>query len=321
MFYLFLAGFVFLCLVLNVNAQTKTINLKNKFPSLVNHTITSFSEPVILGQQIDSENDGGIYAIEPDFYTARMITPGDGIFNDGIIAYSFYDDETSSYINVRSPIQFDLSGIDLSKIVSATINLYPVTPGNASTTEVAAFYRGGQANPFTSSDYQNFDNSVQYTDDIDFTQIIPDQYNQYALNNDGINYLKSGGNTFMFVNKTYDLASTTPPSLLNNLSNTFVFFAGSTYNDGEIKPYLDLVLSSTSTPPVESTSSCAIIKNNDISIISGCTSVVDQNGTSTSYYSFYIPAILYFFVYSLMVIMLFIISIIYPIFRFNKNKK
>jgi hypothetical protein len=323
--YLFCGGFIFLCLILNVHAQTKIKNdLVNNLRGSLNTNNIMLESPIILGQRIDSENDGAIYTFNADYYVGRTATTADAIFNDTIIGFATYDDSSEQYITLRSPVQFDLSGIDLSKIVSATLNLYPLGDDSpdyfASSTEIGAFFRGGQANPFTTDDYQNFDNGDKYTDSIDYTTLKPGQFNSFALNTNGIDYLKSGGNKFMLVNEDYDIASTTPPNF-SELNNVMVAFAGSVWYAPELHPYLDLVLSSTSTPPVESTSSCSVVKNNDISIISGCSSVVDQNGTTTTYFSYYIPAILYFFVYSLMVIMLVIISTIYPIFRLNKNRK
>jgi hypothetical protein len=249
------------------------------------------------------------------WYDVRTATTADAM-STTIVAYNWYqtfESEPTIYYNFRTPIDFDLTLINSENILSGSINLYASADTDAGDLHSYGFYKGTQAFPTTLDDYNNYED-LQYTDIIDNEDIANSSFNSWTLNNDGIEYLKTGVSSFMFMDATFDVGSSTPPDYATvNFGRSFT---NSLDYDILNHPYIELEVSgggATTTPTIASGDDIGVIYYN------ATTTKIDDNTTVTSA-TYNIPFFLFKFVYMIMTIcLLIIITFFLSFLKINKK--
>lgn len=285
---------------------------KANVTTLMDKITNLLKTPYAIAGTSYSTDDGYIARYNnTSWYDVRTSAAGDVKVYDRIIAYNWVQYATEAgdqYFNFRTPLTFDLSLINPANILSGSINLYS-EEADETIQHSYAFFKGTQAFPTSINDYSSFINNI-YTNTIENSDVLTNAFTSWTLNNDGINYFKTGATDLMFMETMYDVGSTTPPYYLNIENGRS--FNSSLSEDFESHPYIELEVSS---PTGTTTPIICDFSNTDISKITGCSIKVDSTGTTTTAFTYYSPFILYVFVYGLVFIILFLIYLIYYTFK------
>jgi hypothetical protein len=301
---------------IEIGTTTPEIWNKASVPTLIDKITSILKTPYALAGTSYGTNDEYLAAYNnTNWYDVRTTA----IANDKsseIVAYNWhqpYDFGGEIYYNYRTPINFDLSLINPANILSGSINMYSEDP--AETVEHSyAFYKGTQAIPATLNDYSSFENNL-YTNVILNSNVLSDAFTNWNFNNDGLNYLKAGNSSFMFMETMFDVGSTTPPNYTDITEGRS--FKSSLDWDFNKHPYIELTVSSgggsTTTPAVAGGSDIGVIYYN------ATTTKIDDNTTITSA-TYKIPFLLFKFV-SIIIAFCFAVLITFFLSFINKKKK
>lgn len=222
------------------------------------------------------------------------------------------------YTNIGSGYQVD----------SATINLYGASASTDDWGLGVVLVNNTQADnsSLVDADYQQT-GSVAYSDIL--TSWSTSGFNTFTLNSSGENNIDLEGWSKFALVPTPVQTDTEPTWSDYGLIHYVSYFleqTGTAYD-----PYLEIYYSeiSTSSPPTSTTTSqfsevCDLNYIEDISIISSCREIYDSTSatpTQTIYEYKYIPAIQYFYIYSIIAILIAIYFMIWHMLYAKKTKK
>jgi len=269
-----------------------------------------------------TSEDGYIYAQNSNWSTCRS-GAGTNDLNSPwgtgeLFATSRYT--VSYFVIVRTFLAFDTSALS-GTISSSSIYLYGKnTPTIANTSVIT---KATQGDTLTNGDFTQVEDDV-FSNIINYSDFITNGYNIYQLNGSGTSSIDVDGTSyFAWRNKNFDVDNSTPIETDNEGATDFRAYPSEETGTSK-DPYLIVIVEEEpeepETPTVTDFSPCAIPDNNDILAITGCKNIYNSTTSSSTitaveYFYFEIPAILYFFVFSVFCGALFIIYLIFYEFK------
>lgn len=193
---------------------------------------------------------------------------------------------------------FNFSGItNLSNI--NTIDFYVYKTSGVNNSKYYNIFGSYGSSPTVVGDFTKVYSTALATHILD-SSFTASGYTDFSINSTGVSAFKNGSTTLSF--RADDDVNQVKPTVEQNL-----WYADSTYSGTDHDPYLLITYNATTTPPVATTTplNCIWPNNTDIGVIVGCvvtyaptTSTSTMSTTSLQMLYYNVPAILYFYIFS-----------------------
>jgi len=274
--------------------------------TLIQKILAFLSSRIARADDFYASNDhsiGGNNATWATIHNAASATINYGatsIVRAGKVIATYYID--------RAFIQFDTSFIQDKTINAGFLSVW-ITAITANSRQYAVV-ESTISDPLAATDYASAGTTLFSSVIVDADMVAGERskFDLLAAGKTAIN--KTGKTNYALRDITKDAQNTAPAD------NGSITFYNSTQAGTSYDPYLVLNLSEATTTAF--TTSCVIPTNYDLSIITGCKEIYTTSSTSASSVEksyFYIPFTLYLFVYSLFIVSLIIVYIIFFIYK------